>query len=1037
MTPYSEVFTAIFVSVAGISLMFGAYILRIKCNAQENKIFFVLNIALMVWALGLGMALSSPAAEISLMWRRIAAIGWGSFFSLLLHFALLLTGQEGLLRKKWPYLPLYLPVVVNLLVFAVPTGINPTPFIMVNTSLGWVNVAQNNAWDIYYMVQYLSYTALGLILVWHWGVKSADKKIKSQSRVIVVTFLAALALGTLTDMLANALLDVKLPQLAPVVILIPITAIYLSIRRYGMLNSVHKDNHEEILNPEARKKIYRYLTIALVAGGVLNFITQYVMYVNGDLVNTLILSMAFVLTGVAIQVINRLNISNRSKDFINILNVSVAIPIVTLRFIEFASVTVWAFPFILIIVSLVFNKRVVLRTVAFLTLITQVVVWIVTPDVRVPIDELDFVGRIGIFAIGIGLAMYVNKVYIGRLKENADQIRLQALVSEISMDFVTANIKNIDEKIHCMLAKAGAFFGTDSALACFMNEDFSAYQCSHIWNPEGMDGSGDAGREFPAQNPVCWLRRIMNGEAVHIPDARQLPDGEEKECMREAQCRSLVAIPMIREECVMGFLSFKSNSPRQWQNEPIDLLRILANTLADAMAKTEAEKEINYMAYYDHLTGLPNRLLFKDRLSQAIFQAGRTGRYLGVIFLDLDSFKTVNDTLGHERGDELLFVIADRLRNSIRVSDTVSRFGGDEFLILINNLAEVSDIVKVTQNIMAQFVQPFEMKGQEFYITASAGIAMYPADGADPDKLIKNADIAMYSAKETGKNQYVMCSHEMREAVNSNVAMTTSLYRALGRGEFAVYYQPQVCLQTKRIIGLEALLRWKSPEHGFVRPDRFIPLAEQTGLINPIGEWVLREACSQNMKWKMMGLPPVRVAVNISVIQLRTPKLCDVVRGILEETGLEPALLELEITESAATRESDYIIGLLSRLKELGITLSIDDFGTEYSSLSRLKMLPVDRIKMDMQFVHGIEGSDKDKAITKVIINLAKNLGLKVIAEGVETETQLNFLYQKMCDEVQGFYYFRPMPAEQVEAALRNELLCQTVTAKEAAEQKL
>ncbi len=1036
MTPYSEVFTAIFVSVAGISLMFGAYILRIKRNAQENKIFFALNIALMVWALGLGMALSSQTAEISLMWRRIAATGWGSFFSLLLHFALLLTGREGLLRKKWPYLPLYLPVAINLLVFAVPTGLNPTPFIMVNTSLGWVNVAQNNAWDIYYIVHYLSYTALGLILVWRWGAKSADKKIKSQSRVIVATFLTALALGTLTDMLAGSLLDVKIPQLAPVVILIPVTAIYLSIRRYGMLNSDQADNHEEILNPEARKKIYRYLTIALVAGGFLNFLIQYVM--NGDgqiqLASTLILSGIFVLIGAVIQVVNRLNISNRSKDFINILCVSTAIPVVTLSFISFASVTVWAFPFIMITVSLVFNKRVVLRTVAFITLLTQVIVWIVAPEVRVPIDELDFVGRIGIFTIGIGLAMYVNKVYLSRLKENAEQIRLQALVSEISTDFVTANLENIDEKIHSMLAKAGAFFGTDSSLACFMNEDFSAYQCSHLWTPEGTDGRGDAGRVFPAENPVCWLRRIMDGEVVHIPDARQLPDGEEKECMRDAQCRSLVAIPMIREECVMGFLSFKSDNPRQWQNEPIGLLRILANTLADAMAKTEAEREINYMAYYDHLTGLPNRLLFKDRLSQAIFQAGRTGRYLGVIFLDLDSFKTVNDTLGHERGDELLFVIADRLRNSIRVSDTVSRFGGDEFLLLINNLAEVSDIVKVTQNIMAQFVQPFEMKGQEFYITASAGIAMYPADGSDPDKLIKNADIAMYSAKETGKNQYVMCSHEMREAVSSNVAMTTSLYRALSRGEFAVYYQPQVCLQTKRIIGLEALLRWKSPERGFVKPDRFIPLAEQTGLINPIGEWVLREACRQNMRWQMMGLPPMRVAVNISVIQLRNPRLCDVVRGILEETGLDPALLELEITESAATRESDYIIGLLSRLKELGITLSIDDFGTEYSSLSRLKMLPVDRIKMDMQFVHGIEGSDKDKAITKVIINLAKNLGLKVIAEGVETETQLNFLYQKMCDEVQGFYYFRPMPAEQVEAALRNELLCQTVSAKEAAE---
>ncbi len=1033
MTSLSQVFTALFVSVAGISFLFGAYILRIKHSAHENKLFFAVSIALMVWALGLGLALSSPAEEISLLWRRIAAIGWGSFFSLLLHFALLLTGKQALLNKWWANLVLYLPVAVNLAAFAVPTGLNPMPYDMLYTDMGWVNVAQNNAWDIWYMIYYVAYTAVSLVLVWRWGAKAADKKIKSQSRVILATFITALILGTLTDMLANTLLDVKIPQLAPVVILIPVTAIYLSIRRYGMLNSTLTDRNEEILNPSARKKIYRYLTIALVAGGFLNFLTQYVMNGSGQiqLVSTLILSGVFLLIGLIIQLVNRLHISNRSKDIINIICVSASIPIVTLGFIGFGCVTVWAFPFIMITVSLVFNKRIVLRTVAFITLLTQIIVWIAAPEVSVSIDGLDFAGRIGIFLIGIGLATYVNRVYISRLKENADQIRLQTLVSEISTDFVSANLKNIDIKINNLLARAGTFFETDRAMACFLSEDFSAYQCSHIWSPAGDAAGPAAGQVYPVDNPSCWLRRIMDGEVVHIPDAQMLPGGEEKEYMQTANCRSLIAIPMKSEECVVGFLGFQSSGPREWQSESISLLRILANTLADAMAKTEAEREINYMAYYDHLTGLPNRLLFKDRLSQAILQAGRTGLSLGVIFLDLDSFKTVNDTLGHERGDELLFVIADRLKRCLRESDTVSRFGGDEFLLLINNLAEVSDIITVAKNIIAQFVQPFEMKGQEFYITASAGVAMYPADGVDADKLIKNADIAMYSAKETGKNQYAMCSHEMKEAVTGNVAMTTSLYRALSRDEFMVYYQPQVCLQTRRIIGLEALLRWKSPELGLVKPDRFIPLAEQTGLINPIGEWVLRTACRQNMLWQMMGLPPVRMSVNLSVIQLRNHKLRDIVSSILEETGMNPSWLELEITESAATRESEYIIGLLGRLKELGVLLSIDDFGTEYSSLSRLKMLPVDRIKMDMQFVHGIEGNDKDKAITKVIINLAKNLGIKVIAEGVETETQLNFLYQRMCDEVQGFYYFRPMPAEQVEAVLKNELLCQTAAAKD------
>lgn len=1029
MTPYSEVFTAIFICVAGISLIFGTYILRNNRNAAINKVFCATTYTLALWAFGLGMALSASSAEASLVWRRIAAVGWGSFFSLLLHFMLLLSGT-AFFKSCWKNLLIYLPVVINLFAFVVPSQINPSPFVMVNTQYGWVNVAQNNAWDVWFMCYYLGCTIAGLLLVWRWGIRSGDKRVKIQARIIVVTFITALVLGTLTDMLANMLFDIKIPQLAPIVILLPVTAFYLTMRRYGMLSSTITDRNEEILNPNARKKIYRYLSIALAAGAALNFLTQYILNGEGEyfLESALTLSGIFISIGVVIQLVNRLKISNRSKDLINMISISATIPVVTLSFIQYASVTVWAFPFILIIVSLVFNKRVVLRTVAFVTVLTQVVVWIVAPEVLVAIDQLDFVGRIGIFLIGIGLAMYVNKVYISRLKENADQIRLQALVSEISTDFVTSNLGNIDEKINNLLAKAGAFFGADSALVGFLTDDFCAYKCSHQWRYNESKQS-DYGRIFSLEEPNCWLRRIMDGDFVHIPDTRELPEGEEKKCMREEGVRSLVAIPMKNDECVMGFLCLQSNSAKEWQSEHISLLWILANTLADAIAKTEAEKEINYMAYYDHLTGLPNRLLFKDRLAQALLHARRTGRYLGVIFLDLDSFKAVNDSMGHERGDELLFVVADRLKHSVRSSDTVSRFGGDEFLILIDNLAEVRDVLAVVKNIMAQFIKPFEMKGQEFYMTASVGIAMYPVDGMDSDKLIKNADIAMYNAKETGKNQYVMCSHEMKEAVNSNAAMTASLHRALTRGEFVVYYQPQVCLQTKKIIGLEALIRWKSPEHGFVKPGRFIALAEHTGLINPIGEWVLRTACHQIKYWQNMGLPPVRVAVNISVIQLRNPKLCAVVSSILEETGLDPAWLELEITESAATRESDYIIGLLKRLKELGVTLSIDDFGTEYSSLSRLKMLPVDRIKMDMQFVRGIEGSDKDKAITMVIINLAKNLGLKVIAEGVETEGQLNFLHQKMCDEVQGYFYFRPMPADLVETALRNEMFCQTAAA--------
>jgi EAL domain-containing protein (putative c-di-GMP-specific phosphodiesterase class I) len=339
--------------------------------------------------------------------------------------------------------------------------------------------------------------------------------------------------------------------------------------------------------------------------------------------------------------------------------------------------------------------------------------------------------------------------------------------------------------------------------------------------------------------------------------------------------------------------------------------------------------------------------------------------------------------------------------------------------LLLNNISSREAAAKIAGSVLGMFNEPVILNGQEIFVTASAGVALYPKDGEDVETLIKNADIAMYRAKSRGKNQYLLCSENMKDEVVEEIKLTNLLYRAQERNQLTLFYQPQIQLGTNKIVGLEALLRWKLPDLGMVPPLRFIPLAERTGLINPIGEWVIRTACQQNKMWQDMGLGKLRMAVNLSVNQLRNSRLVSQIEGILKETGLPAEFLELEITESVASSQTDHLIRVLSNLKELGVSISIDDFGTQYSSLSRLKMLPIDRIKMEMQFVHGIEGSEKDKAISLVIINLAKSLGVKVLAEGVETVSQLDFLNQKMCDEVQGFYFYKPMPAEEIEKILR------------------
>ena len=316
------------------------------------------------------------------------------------------------------------------------------------------------------------------------------------------------------------------------------------------------------------------------------------------------------------------------------------------------------------------------------------------------------------------------------------------------------------------------------------------------------------------------------------------------------------------------------------------------------------------------------------------------------------------------------------------------------------------------------FKNPFYLRGQAYYITGSMGISQYPLDGEDVETLIKNADIAMYKAKNLGKNQYALCSKAMKEEVQMSMELSNDLYRALDRNELVVYYQPQIDLVTKKISGAEALLRWMHPTRGMISPGIFIPIAEKNSLINSIGEWVLREACIQNKKWQDKGLPEINIAINLSAIQILNPKLASNLANIIKETGLDPKYIELEITESIAIKETNHVIEVLNKLKKIGVSIAIDDFGTEYSSLSRLKMLPIDRIKIDMQFIQGLETNEKDKAITMVIINLAKSLGMNVLAEGVETENQLDFLNQKMCNNVQGYYYYKPMPADEMEKIL-------------------
>lgn len=534
-------------------------------------------------------------------------------------------------------------------------------------------------------------------------------------------------------------------------------------------------------------------------------------------------------------------------------------------------------------------------------------------------------------------------------------------------------------------------------------------------DPERPEGRGMSGTAFRTRQP-CISNDYLNDDRVRAFHAVVRGDG----------ARSGAAFPLVVHEQAVGVMIYMSTEPGTFTDEFVELLKRLAENVSFAMEnfdradeKNKADERIEYLASHDSLTNLPNRETFNALLREAIDSAQRHDHRFAVLFIDLDRFKVINDSLGHEAGDLLLLEVAERLRNALRESDVVARLGGDEFVVILDRCGEIDDVQRISTALLAVLGKPMELAGHECHTTASIGIAMYPANGADAQTLTKNADMAMYLAKEDGKNGYRFFSKEVKTQSIERLSLESALRRALEREQFSLNYQPKVDMETGQITGVEALLRWNHPDLGNVSPAQFIPLAEETGLIVPIGRWVLNEACAQAMAWQRHGLLPLSMAVNLSPRQFADEHLLQDVDEALAASGMSPVLLQLEVTESMMMRNVGRALKVLDAIQSRGIRLAIDDFGTGYSSMSLMKHFPIDTIKIDRSFVRDLPQDAEDQAIAQAIISMGKALGMTVVAEGVENAEQEAFLRTHGCDEMQGFLIAKPLPAKQMAELLR------------------
>ncbi len=613
----------------------------------------------------------------------------------------------------------------------------------------------------------------------------------------------------------------------------------------------------------------------------------------------------------------------------------------------------------------------------------------------------------------------MNKIYLDQSKDYL--IAFQKMVLEMSFNFMGIDHKNYEMRVDHLLKSIGKFFEVDRTYLFTINHENQTIIYSNEWCEEGILPLVDRREKISLEIYPWWINQLQQNNLVYVEDV-DLMSAEasvEQEHLRKQGVKSIISMPITVNGEIEAFIGIDSvKSTGKWSQENIELLRIMAQILSIGITQINYLKEINFLAYHDPLTKLPSRLLLTKRLDKKISQSNTKKDWINILFINLDGFKIINDTLGYQQGDELLKQVAERLVNLSGKNKNVYRIDGDQFVLCLKDQQREEESEIVASEIIDLFKVPFLLKGGEYTITASIGISQYPVDGKDAELLIESAYMAMDKAKSLGKNQYLRYSDELKKETLETLLLTNDLYHAIKRDEMMLYYQPQVNGLTGKIMGVEALLRWKHPMFGFVSPFKFIPLAEKTRLILPIGSWVLETACAQWREWQEKGIAPINLSVNFSVRQLSHPRIVEEIQEVLEKNNMRPEMLGIEITESVAIDSNKEIQETLQKIKKLGITLSIDDYGKEYSSMNRLKEESVDALKVDMSFIQGIGINPKDEIIIKSILSLASELGLKSVAEGVETKEQKEFLNQTTCDKLQGYYFYKPMPATEIEKLL-------------------
>ncbi|NLJ70196.1 MAG: EAL domain-containing protein [Clostridiaceae bacterium] len=1012
-------------------MIFGACTIATNINSKANRLFLLLTSSLAIWSFSLSVSNSAATAEESAFCRSFSVFGWGVFSSILLHFILVLTKTERRLNKRIKYITTYLPAFINIILFGPFGYFFEKQYKMVQTDYGWMNMAPMYYAGIWLNLYYIVFSIASLILLIRWWRKlESHTSEKRLAKYFLISVILLFSIITIIDILPDILNKKFFPKLPVLFLLVPTIILFTVLKKFGLL--LERRRTIPILREtdkfsSDRLRLFRTAAVIYMIGGAISFLVGY-FGKKGALGREILFAAALLLFGVFTRMIPFITKKHAVQNAIFLVICSLSTFYIMIVNAKIGALTVWSVYILFLLFTVIFDYRILAILFTAFCVVIQIVFWIIYPKVFVTINGNEYAIRIVIILFSYFSVRYLTTEYAFKVKVYQRFAREQEVLEQISSNFISINSENAKDKIDEMLKMSDEILEFSHAYLVKFSKD---YEEATILNMCVKDTTKELfpyrpGMKFKTVTFPLAKSLIAQGKPMICEDTKKATFdkcGETNNFFISRGVKSFFALPVIVDERIVGMLviEYYNRIDVSFAESRSYFLDIIVNILGDTRRKLLYEKRLYNSAYFDKRTKLANRNMLKKRLRQTI-RNRKESEKIAVLVIELANLRVIKDTFGHSVGEQVMVKSATILENILEECCYIARSGEGKFVIVLPNVKNTEQIKDCAKRILASFSDPIstETKIEALFVVIRIGISVYPDDGRDADTILKNADMAGYEARNADK-RVLLYNSRMENNIAENTLFTNRLFKSLQNDEFFLVFQPQISCTTGKTVGIEALLRWTSDGNKIVGPDRFIPILEQTGLIYDVGLWVLEQALQEHNRLIAEGFPPLRVSVNISVVQFQGEDFIPDFTRIIEQSGADPKYIELEITESLFLKNPEDVIKKLYKLKELGVSIAIDDFGREYSSLNRLNSIPFDRIKIDKEIIFHINLEEKRDPVTKNIIMLAKDFRVGIIAEGVEKKEQAEFLRSMDCDEIQGYYFSRPLSSKALEEFLEKE----------------